>query len=313
MLKARLEGRRLHLDDHERRRLAELGGCGYREVNQGEILHALGSARLCLPKTPYALRRLRLRAFSDSLHSWRPSSSRCSTRFGSWSGHAPRCTWKSSRSDTSSRVVNRSRRPRLRFTPADRMLWAWLSQAWRGWRSAVHIVKPETVIGVAPARLSSVLDLEEPTAHRAPGRATRRSRPDPRAVHRESALGCAADSRGAAEVGDLGESVDRRQVHAAASAPAVTNVADLPHQPREPDHGRRPVRRADGHVPAAVRARHPRARPSTDRPRGGHRASHRGLDRTAASQRLPGRTRRPDISCTIAMRSLPTSRPPSPP
>ncbi len=43
-------------------------------------------------------------------------------------------------------VVNRSRRPRLRVTSADRMLWAWLSRAWRGWRSAVHIVKPETVI-----------------------------------------------------------------------------------------------------------------------------------------------------------------------
>ena len=43
-------------------------------------------------------------------------------------------------------VVNRSRRPRLRLTMADRMLWAWLSRAWHGWRSAVHIVKPETVV-----------------------------------------------------------------------------------------------------------------------------------------------------------------------
>jgi hypothetical protein len=43
-------------------------------------------------------------------------------------------------------VVNRSRRPRLRFTSADRMLWAWRSQAWCGWRSAVHIVRPDTVI-----------------------------------------------------------------------------------------------------------------------------------------------------------------------
>jgi hypothetical protein len=43
-------------------------------------------------------------------------------------------------------VINRSRRPRLRVTSADRILWAWLSRAWRGWRSAVHIVKPETVI-----------------------------------------------------------------------------------------------------------------------------------------------------------------------
>src|SRR4029450_5024956 len=43
-------------------------------------------------------------------------------------------------------VVHRSRRPRLRFTAADRILCAWLSRSWRGGRSAVHIVKPETVI-----------------------------------------------------------------------------------------------------------------------------------------------------------------------
>jgi len=43
-------------------------------------------------------------------------------------------------------VVQRSRRPRLRLTSSDRVLWAWLSQAWSGWRSAVHIVRPDTVI-----------------------------------------------------------------------------------------------------------------------------------------------------------------------
>jgi transposase InsO family protein len=43
-------------------------------------------------------------------------------------------------------VVNRSRRQRLRLTPVDRLLWAWLSRSWSGWRSAIHIVKPETVI-----------------------------------------------------------------------------------------------------------------------------------------------------------------------
>jgi putative transposase len=43
-------------------------------------------------------------------------------------------------------VVHRSRRLRLRFTAADRILWAWLSHAWRGWRSAVHVIRPETVI-----------------------------------------------------------------------------------------------------------------------------------------------------------------------
>ena len=56
---------------------------------------------LWLSKTSYALRRLRLWMFADSLVSWRPSSSRCSTLFGSCSDHGFRCTWKSSRSDTS--------------------------------------------------------------------------------------------------------------------------------------------------------------------------------------------------------------------
>jgi putative transposase len=43
-------------------------------------------------------------------------------------------------------VLNRARRPRLRLTAADRMLWAWLLQAWSGWRSALVIVKPDTVL-----------------------------------------------------------------------------------------------------------------------------------------------------------------------
>ena len=35
-------------------------------------------------------------------------------------------------------------RPRLR--PADRILWAWLSRVWSGWREALVFVQPETVI-----------------------------------------------------------------------------------------------------------------------------------------------------------------------
>jgi len=37
-----------------------------------------------------------------------------------------------------------AKRPRLRR--GDRIFWSWLSRAWPGWRSAVIIVKPETVI-----------------------------------------------------------------------------------------------------------------------------------------------------------------------
>jgi transposase InsO family protein len=42
-------------------------------------------------------------------------------------------------------VLQRSvKRPKL--TAADRLLWAWLSRVWADWRSALVIVKPETVI-----------------------------------------------------------------------------------------------------------------------------------------------------------------------
>ena len=44
-------------------------------------------AMVCLLKTPYPLRRLRLRAFFDSLQPCRPSSFPCSTRSNSWSAH----------------------------------------------------------------------------------------------------------------------------------------------------------------------------------------------------------------------------------
>ena len=43
-------------------------------------------------------------------------------------------------------VANRSRRPRLRLTTVDRVLWAWLSHRWCGWRSALHVVQPATVL-----------------------------------------------------------------------------------------------------------------------------------------------------------------------
>jgi putative transposase len=44
-------------------------------------------------------------------------------------------------------VLKRTNRERkLRLGVADRLLWAWLSQLWKDWRSALVIVKPETVI-----------------------------------------------------------------------------------------------------------------------------------------------------------------------
>ena len=43
-------------------------------------------------------------------------------------------------------VLHRSvKRPKL--NPTDRLLWAWLCEVWNDWRSALVIVKPDTVIG----------------------------------------------------------------------------------------------------------------------------------------------------------------------
>src|SRR5271167_2934357 len=44
-------------------------------------------------------------------------------------------------------VLQRSNRGyRLRLGRVDRLLWLWLARVWSGWRSALVIVKPETVI-----------------------------------------------------------------------------------------------------------------------------------------------------------------------
>jgi len=43
-------------------------------------------------------------------------------------------------------VMQRSRPRRTRLVPADRWVWAWLSGVWMGWRTALVIVRPETVV-----------------------------------------------------------------------------------------------------------------------------------------------------------------------
>jgi putative transposase len=43
-------------------------------------------------------------------------------------------------------VFERSRPRRVRLVKTDRWLWVWLSRVWAGWRTALVIVEPETVI-----------------------------------------------------------------------------------------------------------------------------------------------------------------------
>src|SRR5262245_53475568 len=102
------EARVSRLDDSAQRAASSLGAGGVMSDYNGERPHFYverrptsslpaqtcrhhGSFRtsndanrcLWLLKIPYALRPLRLHTFLDSLDSWCPSSSLCSTRFGS--------------------------------------------------------------------------------------------------------------------------------------------------------------------------------------------------------------------------------------
>ena len=44
-------------------------------------------------------------------------------------------------------VLQRSAKKRLPLNNADRLLWIGLSRVWTEWRSALKILKPDTVIG----------------------------------------------------------------------------------------------------------------------------------------------------------------------
>ena len=58
-------------------------------------------------------------------------------------------------------VLQRSAAKRLKLTSADRLLWICLSRLWHDWRSALAIVKPETVLaGNRTGWISIVLDLK---------------------------------------------------------------------------------------------------------------------------------------------------------
>jgi hypothetical protein len=43
-------------------------------------------------------------------------------------------------------ILQRSAKKRAKLSAADCLLWVWLSRVWTGWRSALVIVKPDTVI-----------------------------------------------------------------------------------------------------------------------------------------------------------------------
>ena len=92
-------------------------------------------------------------------------------------------------------VLQRSARKRPKLTPADCLLWGWLSCLWSDWRSTLVIVKPETV--VAWHRAGFRLFWTWKVRRGQPGRPviSREIRDDPQDVPGESGLVCTPHPR----------------------------------------------------------------------------------------------------------------------
>src|SRR4029450_3525196 len=98
---------------------------------------------------------------------------------------------------------------------------------------------------VAAERLQAGLDLEEPPARTGPpGRRPGGPRAGPTDVPGQRPLGCAADSRGTAEVGPRDLAGDGVQVHGAPPEAPLADLAHLPDQSRPDPRFRRLRHRA---------------------------------------------------------------------
>ena len=92
-------------------------------------------------------------------------------------------------------VLERSHGRRLRLTRFDRLLWVWFSRAWCQWRTVLVHRQTRNGHRVASARVPPVLDVEEPPQDWSADGPSRGPHADSNDVGRQSALGCASDSR----------------------------------------------------------------------------------------------------------------------
>jgi hypothetical protein len=111
-------------------------------------------------------------------------------------------------------VLRRSAPKRLKLTQADRIFWVWLRRVWGDWKSALMIVKAETVI--AWHRKGFRLFWTWRIHRGKPGRPKvpqEISRSDPDAEPQQSTLGCAAHSWRITEAGYRDHGTYRGEIH----------------------------------------------------------------------------------------------------
>ena len=185
--------------------------------------------------------------------------------------------------------VLKRQRPRPSLRKADRVFWVILSCLWPGWRHALVIVRPETVIGWHRKAFRAFLDMEVAAGKAGPTTGVEGdplSGPD----------GCRGRTHGGAHLGSHGEllklgfsisqaAVSKYMVRYPIAAIAV--VADIPYKSRRLPGVVRFLRGPHGHVPPPVRVHRAPPRAPPDRAFRCHGEPDDGVGRTADPRGIP--------------------------
>src|SRR3989454_3728113 len=137
---------------------------------------------------------------------------------------------------------------------------------------------------LAPAGVQALLGVEESTPTRSARDQDGAPRSDSADQPRQSSVGCAEDSRGAAEAGPDGLAGDGVEVHAPAAAAAVAGVAHVFKESRQGSDRAGFLHGAHGDLSGPVRARGAEPRPAPAGAFQCHGTSDRGLDWTATDR-----------------------------
>src|SRR5712664_11838 len=173
----------------------------------------------------------------------------------------------------------RSKRPQLERL--DRAFWVWLSNWWPGWREALHLVRPETVIRWHRQGFRAFWSWKSRRGRM--GRPGRLGACGPRAHHcaRESALGCATHSRRVTQARARRLAAHRCPAHAASPNATLSTLAHVPSKPPHRPRLHRLLRRTDRDLSSAVRFRGPAASSPPGRALQRDRFPYGRLDRAA--------------------------------
>ena len=181
--------------------------------------------------------------------------------------------------------VHKRRRVRTR----DRLFWVCRVSAWRGWRTALVIVHPDTVVRWHRKWLRRQVDgAFSAASSRPPEYGCGHSNTRDEDCRREPALGSTSDPRRVGQTGRHGLGANRLQARAAATSSAVPDLAHLPDQSHRRARIDRFLHRSHTHGPRPVRRRRPVASSPADRSSQRHRASDGSLD-GAEDDRRPSR------------------------